>query len=101
MSGGERDSEELWLASGVQRAAGMLPRPVFPGENVLITRRCTQRTFLLRPDEETNQTYLYVLGLAAQRTGVGLVIAVTMSNHEHVGTHDGEGRRVESRRIRS
>ncbi len=73
----------------------MLPRAVLPGENVFITRRCTQRTFLLRPDAETNQTYLYVLGLAAQRTGVGLVIAVAMSNHEHVGTHDGEGRRVE------
>ena len=61
----------------------------------MVTRRTTQRQFLLRPDEETNQTYLYVLGLAAERTGVDLIHAVTMSNHEHVECHDRHGTRVE------
>jgi hypothetical protein len=73
----------------------MLPRPVLPGESVMITRRCTQRSFLLRPDDETNQTYLYVLGLAAQHAKVELMHAVTVSNHEHVEAYDRHGTRVE------
>ena len=31
-----------------------LPREVLPGRCYLITRRCTQRTFLMRPDAATN-----------------------------------------------
>ena len=52
----------------------MLPRPVAPGRFTMITRRCTQRQLLLRPDPETNQIFLYVLGLAAQRTGVDVIL---------------------------
>jgi hypothetical protein len=33
----------------------------------MITRRCTQLQFLLRPDEETNNAYLYCLAVAAKR----------------------------------
>jgi hypothetical protein len=73
----------------------MLPRPIFPGETVMITRRCTQRQYLLAPDPAVNQTYLYSLGLAAARSGVDLVHATTMSSHEHVIGHDREGTRVE------
>ena len=73
----------------------MLPRPVLPGETVMITRRVTQRQFVLRPDPDVNQIYLYVLGLAAQRTGVDLIYAMTMSNHEHPVVHDRAGTRVE------
>ena len=29
------------------------PRPVFPGSIITIQRRCTQRQFLLRPDDDT------------------------------------------------
>ena len=32
-----------------------------------------------------NQIYLYALGLAAQRTGVDLIYAMVMSNHELCG----------------
>jgi hypothetical protein len=60
----------------------------------MITRRCSQRQFLLRPDDATNQTYLYVLGLAAERARIEPMIAVTMSNHEHVPLHDRYGTRV-------
>lgn len=60
----------------------------------MITRRCTQRQFLLRPDADTVQAYLYVLGLAAQLARVDLIYAMTMSNHEHVEVADREGRRV-------
>ena len=35
-----------------------LPREVIPGRFYMVTRRCTQRLFLLRPDEETNNAFL-------------------------------------------
>ena len=43
------------------------PRQVLPGATYLVTRRCVQRQFLLRPSRQTNQTFLYVLALAAAR----------------------------------
>ena len=95
MSGGPSDLAPLRLAGSVQRAALMLPRPVVPGEYVMVTRRCTQRTFLLRPDAETNQTYLYCLGLAAQRAKVDLIHAMTCTNHGHLECFDRHGTRVE------
>ena len=73
----------------------MLPRPVFAGETVMITRRCTQRQFLLRPDEETNEIYLYALGLAAERYGVDLIYAMVLNNHHHLHSHDRKGDRAE------
>ena len=60
----------------------------------MMTRRCTQRQFLLRPDPDTVQTYLYVLVLAAQLAEVDLIYAMTMSNHEHVELADPHGARV-------
>lgn len=39
----------------------MLPRQVLPGQFYLITRRCSQRQFLLRPDTATNNAFLYCL----------------------------------------
>ena len=51
------------------RAATMLPRQVLPRQFYLITRRCTQREFLLRPDAATNNAFLYCLIAAALRTG--------------------------------
>ena len=73
----------------------MLPRPVFAGETVMITRRCTQRQFLLRPDPEANQIYLYTLGLAVRAAKVELLCAVAMGNHHHVVLHDRDGARVD------
>jgi hypothetical protein len=46
------------------------PRQVLPGTTYLITRRCSQRQFLLRPSDVTNSIFLYVLALAAKRFGV-------------------------------
>jgi len=45
----------------------MLARPVVPGSTYMITRRCTQRQFLMRPDGETNNAYVYCLAVAARR----------------------------------
>jgi REP element-mobilizing transposase RayT len=53
------------------------------GATYLITRRCTQRQFLLRPSLEANKTFLYCLAYAAARTGVEVHGFVAMSNHWH------------------
>jgi REP-associated tyrosine transposase len=58
----------------------------------MITRRCTQRTLLLRPDDETNNAFLYCMALAAQRTAVEVIFFVAMSNHYHAGIVDRDGR---------
>lgn len=58
----------------------------------MITRRCTQRTFLLRPDPTTTQIFLYCLALAANLYGVRVFFTIANSNHHHTGIHDPEGR---------
>ena len=57
----------------------------------MVTRRCTQRTFLLRPDAVANQVFLYCLAYAAQKTGVRVLYAMAMSNHHHAIVHDPDG----------
>jgi REP element-mobilizing transposase RayT len=57
----------------------------------MITPRCYQRTFRLRPSEETNQTYLYSLAWAAVKTGVIIHAACVMSNHHHIVLTDVRG----------
>jgi hypothetical protein len=65
-----------------------LPREVVPGRFYMFTRRCTQRMFLLRPDDETNQLFLYCLGVAVQRFEVDLILPCAMSNHHHTAAYD-------------
>ncbi|MBP9171436.1 MAG: hypothetical protein KBG48_28825, partial [Kofleriaceae bacterium] len=63
----------------------------------MINRRCVQRELLLRPDEETNQTYLYCLAVAAARYEIELILPSAMSNHHHDVLYDRHGREVEFR----
>ena len=67
------------------------PRRIVPGETYLVTRRCSQRTFRLRPSVETSRIFLYCLAFAAQRTGVVLHAACVMSNHHHLVVTDVHG----------
>lgn len=60
-----------------------LPRRVLPGKTYLITRRCFQRTFRLRPSPATNAIFLYCLAVAAQKTGVLVHATGVMSDHHH------------------
>ena len=69
-----------------------LPRQVLPGSRYLITRRCTQRQFLLRPSRVTNQNIEYCLALAAERAGILLHAVCFMSNHWHGVLTDPEAR---------
>jgi putative transposase len=68
------------------------PRMVVPGCTYLVTRRCTQRQFLLRPDPDTNRAFKYCLAYAAQRTGVEVVGFIANSNHYHAVLIDVDGR---------
>lgn len=60
-----------------------VPRCILPGTTYLVTRRCAQRQFLLRPSAETTAIFRYVLALAVHRFGVQLHAACVLSNHFH------------------
>jgi len=68
-----------------------LPRPVYPLTASMVTRRCTQQQYLLRPDTETNNAVIYCLAVAAQRHGIDVMDFVQMSNHLHEGIFDRNG----------
>ena len=68
------------------------PREILPGRSYLVTRRTTQRQFLLRPSRATNQNVRYCLALAAERTGVILHSVCVMSNHWHGVVTDPDAR---------
>lgn len=86
------------LASSVLVSPSMTTaRPVIPGQFLFINRRCVQRQFLLRPDEETNNAFTYLLGEAAQRFGLDVILSQMMSNHHHTAAYDPHGNHVEFR----
>jgi len=72
-----------------------LPRQVIAGRFYMITRRCTQRQFLLRPDAETNNAFAYCLAEAAQRFGIEVLLSQAMSNHHHTNVFDRHGNIIE------
>ena len=78
-----------------QRAAdnqGMTPpREVVPGRDYMITRRCSERRFFLRPDDATDNAFIYCLALAVQRAKVEVTFSEAMANHHHTGIHDPDG----------
>jgi hypothetical protein len=60
-----------------------LPRAIIPGRCYLVTRRCSERRFFLRPDQATNNAFKYCLALAAKKSGIRMVGVGTTSNHYH------------------
>ncbi|PIE19298.1 MAG: hypothetical protein CSA65_02935 [Proteobacteria bacterium] len=67
------------------------PREIRQGTTYLLTRRCFQRTFLLRPSALVNQVFLYCLAEAADRFGVLVHAFCAMTNHYHVVATDVRG----------
>src|SRR5205085_7252164 len=57
----------------------------------MVTRRCTQRQFLMRPDRETNNAFIYCVAVAAQRFNIRVLFTLAMSNHHHTGIEDVDG----------
>jgi putative transposase len=72
-----------------------LPRRIVPGRVYMVTRRCTQRQFLLRPDSETTNAFVYCLGLAARRTEMRVIGFIAQANHHHTIVLDTRGRMPE------
>ncbi len=68
------------------------PRQVLPGATYLVTRRCTQRQFLLRPSAQTNAILLYCLARAAGLYGVEVHAYCFLSNHYHLVVTDPRAR---------
>lgn len=58
----------------------------------MITRRCSERRFFLRPTREGNNAFVYCLVVAAQKYGVKVIFTTTMSNHHHTGIVDVDGK---------
>jgi REP element-mobilizing transposase RayT len=67
------------------------PRQIIAGRTYLVTRRCTQRRFLLRPSPIVNKIISYCLAVAAQRYGVRLHVVMFLSNHYHLVLTDVRG----------
>jgi REP element-mobilizing transposase RayT len=67
------------------------PRRIVPGASYLVTRRCSERRFFLRPGPEVNAIILYCLALAATRYGILLHAYGVLSNHYHFILTDPQG----------
>jgi len=90
--GPEFSAQTLWHG-GCQLSRRMTaPRQVLPGTTYMVTRRCAQRQFLLRPSAVTNGVFLYVLAVAARRFGVQVHAFCVLSNHFHLLVTDPEAR---------
>jgi hypothetical protein len=61
----------------------------------MITRRCTQRQMLMRPDKITDQNFLYCLAVAAQRYRIEVILPSALSNHHHTNVYDRYGTIIE------
>jgi REP element-mobilizing transposase RayT len=64
------------------------PRRILPGAIHLVTRRCSERRYFLRPSKVTNEVVLYVLALAARRHGILVHAFCVLSNHIHLVVTD-------------
>ena len=70
----------------------MRPRQILPGATYLVTRRCTQRQFLLTPSTRRHvRAFHYCLAYAAKRTGVLVHAVIVMGNHYHLVVTDPYG----------
>lgn len=57
-----------------------------------MTRRCAERRFFLRPSKTTNQVFLYLLAVAAERFGILVHAYCVLSNHVHLVVTDPDAR---------
>ncbi len=68
------------------------PRQILPGSIYIITRRVTQRQFLLKPSKRVNQIFLYCLAVAAKKYGLLIHAVIAISNHYHIVCSDPSGK---------
>jgi putative transposase len=68
------------------------PRQILRGATYLVTHRCLDRQFLLRPGPITNDTLRYILAVAVRRHGIRLHAFCVLSNHYHLVLTDPQAR---------
>jgi putative transposase len=68
------------------------PRQVLHGATYLVTRRCSERRFFLRPSTKTNDIFRYILGVAAARYDIRVHAYCVLSNHFHLVITDPNAR---------
>lgn len=67
------------------------PRQIPPGTIYLLTRRCVQRQFFLRPSPQVNQIFRFCLAHAAQRFRIRIHNFCVLGNHFHIVATDDHG----------
>jgi hypothetical protein len=74
------------------------PRRILENTTYLLTRRCLNRTFLLRPSKLVNAVFQFALAVTAQRYGILLHCYCVLSNHWHCVLTDPLGKLPEFER---
>ena len=67
------------------------PRRILQDATYLVTRRCSERRFFLRPSRAVNDVVRYVLAVASERYGVLIHAFCVLSNHLHLVVTDVRG----------
>jgi REP element-mobilizing transposase RayT len=67
------------------------PRQILQDATYLVTRRCSERRFFLRPSRAVNDIVRYVLAVASERYGVLIHAFCILSNHAHLVVTDVRG----------
>jgi REP element-mobilizing transposase RayT len=68
------------------------PRQVLPGTTYLVSRRCSERRFFLKPSNTTNDVFLFLLAVAARRFAIQVHAFCVLSNHFHLLVTDPDAR---------
>lgn len=61
---------------------------------MMLTRRCLERRFFLRPHPLINQSFVYLVGVGEERYGLDFHSLSELTNHYHMLVTDPTGRRV-------
>ena len=61
------------------------PRRIVPGGFYMLTRRCAQRMFFMRPDDEINNAFLYCALEAALKFNIRLILAIPRIVNTEIG----------------
>jgi REP element-mobilizing transposase RayT len=69
-----------------------VPRQVLEGVTYLVTRRCSERRYFLRPSRATNAIVQYLLAVTAERHGILVHAYCVLSNHLHLVLTDPHAR---------
>ncbi len=83
------------MGSGTPRAlhaAVTAPRQIIAGATHLITRRVSERRFMLRPSRGATAILGYLLAVISERYGILLHVVCVLSNHLHIVLTDPQTR---------